>query len=112
VVRIWSVLDFGTIGGLLPSMQGMYGSLGVWVVEMHKSMFNIPQHRGAPVIVPLQGEATVPGGFPIIGDLVMAMEHSQETGGIITIGKIIDIQGEADVMGVSCQQPGLKGHGW
>jgi len=49
----------------------------------------------------------------MFGDLVMAMEHSQEMGGIIMVGvthgKVINNQGEVDVAGVMFPEARIKG---
>jgi len=100
-------------------MWCMFRLQGVWVAEMHKGTFDIPQHRdvhSALIVVPLQGEASILGGFPIFGDLVMVMECSQEMGGIVPVGvmhcKVINNQSEVDVWVSCCQSLRLEGHGW
>jgi len=71
-----------TICGVLPGVWGMF-RLGrvLWVVEAQKGMFKVTWHgdvNSALVIIPLQGEATVPGGIPVFCDLVMFAECIQE----------------------------------
>ncbi len=62
------------------------------------------QVNGALVIVPGKGKAAVACGMPILGDLVLLLESSEEVHGIITVGvadgKGIHDQGKAHIPGV------------
>jgi len=107
VVRDWGILDFCAIVGALPSMWGMFGAFGMGVLELQEGPFNVSRHgevNSALVIVPLKGKTTIPGGCPIFSDLIMLPEGIEEVGGIIPVGvshsKVINNQGESDVMGV------------
>jgi len=97
MVRCWGVLDFGAISGALPSVGGMLGVLWMRVMETHEGMLNVTRHGEIDSvlgIIPLEGEATIPGGGPIFSDLVMFMEGVEEVVGIILFGimngKVID----------------------
>jgi len=65
------------------------------------------------VIIPLQGEATIPGGIPIFSDLVIFVEGIQEVCDIVPVGivdgKVIHNQSELDVAGVMLPQAGGEG---
>ena len=93
----WGILDFGTISGALPNVRGMFGALWMRVAKAHEGMLNVTRHGeidSALGIIPLEGEATIPGGSPIFSDLIMFMEGIEEVVGIIPFSimnsKVID----------------------
>jgi len=56
VVWFRDALDFGTIGGALPGMWGMFRSGGMWVAKTEEGAFDRTQHEdvdSAPIIIPL-----------------------------------------------------------
>jgi len=61
-------------------------------------------------IVPLQRETTILGGIPILSNLVMGVEGSEEVHDIIPVGvvdgKVIHDQSEPDVVGIVLPQNG------
>jgi len=116
VVWCRGTLDFGTKTGALPSVWGMLRVFGLGVMKAQKGTFNIARHgqiNSTLGIVPVEGEATVTGGCPIFGDMIMVPEGSEEVVGIVLVGvangKIIHNQGEADVTGIML--PETRGEG-
>jgi len=87
------------MGGMLwPSRGGM--------MEALQGTIDVPWHGevdGALGVVPAETETAIPGGVPILGDLILLPQGGQEMHGIIAGGvpnsKIVYDQGEADIPG-------------
>ncbi len=106
-IGVWDKLDAGTIVWLLPGMWGMFWVHRVRVVEALQCTVDVAGHGQVDsvlVIVPGKGKATVSHGMPILGDLVLFLESSEEVHGIIAVGvaygKVIHDQGKAHIPGV------------
>ncbi len=76
-IQLGDVLNFGAIVRLGPSMWGMLWVRRVGVVEPLQGAFDVTGHGQidcALVVIPGESKAAVPGGIPVLSDLVLLTE--------------------------------------